>query len=42
MIAHFVDCVRSGQPFETNPTDNMETMRLVEHAYLAAGQRMPR
>lgn len=38
VIAHFVDCVRSGQPFETNPTDNMETMRLVEHAYLAAGQ----
>ncbi len=41
VIAHFVDCVRSGQPFETNSTDNMETMRLVEHAYLAAGQPTP-
>ena len=38
VIAHFIDCVGSGQPFETSPTDNMETMRLVEHAYLAAGQ----
>jgi predicted dehydrogenase len=38
VIAHFVDCLRSGAPFETDPADNLETMRLVEHAYLAAGQ----
>jgi D-apiose dehydrogenase len=41
VIAHFVDCLQSGAPFETHPADNLETMRLVEHAYLAAGQRMP-
>ena len=41
VIAHFVDCLQSGAPFETDPADNLETMRLVEHAYLAAGQRMP-
>jgi|EndMetStandDraft_5_1072996.scaffolds.fasta_scaffold01049_9 predicted dehydrogenase len=39
VIAHFVDGLRSGAPFETDPADNLETMRLVEHAYLAAGQR---
>lgn len=41
VIAHFVDCLRSGAPFETYPADNLETMRLVEHAYLAAGQHKP-
>jgi predicted dehydrogenase len=38
VIAHFVDCLHTGAPFETHPADNLETMRLVEHAYLAAGQ----
>jgi len=40
-IAHFVSCLRSGAPFETDPVDNIETLRLVEHAYWAAGQRGP-
>jgi D-apiose dehydrogenase len=35
-IAHFVDCLESGADFETNPTDNLETLRLVEHAYWAS------
>jgi predicted dehydrogenase len=37
VIAHFVACLRSGAAFETDPTDNLETLRLVEHAYWAAG-----
>src|SRR6266550_4650392 len=42
-IAHFVDCLETGAPFETNPVDNLETLRLVEHAYWAAGlQRLHR
>jgi predicted dehydrogenase len=37
VIAHFVDCLETGAPFETDPTDNLATLRLVEHAYWAAG-----
>jgi predicted dehydrogenase len=37
VIAHFVACLESGSPFETDPADNLETLRLVEHAYWAAG-----
>jgi D-apiose dehydrogenase len=37
VIAHFVDGLESGKPFETDPADNLETLRLVEHAYWAAG-----
>jgi predicted dehydrogenase len=37
VIAHFVDCLETGAPFETGPDDNLETLRLVEHAYWAAG-----
>ena len=37
VIAHFVDCLESGAPFETDPADNLETLTLVEHAYWAAG-----
>jgi D-apiose dehydrogenase len=37
VIAHFVECLESGAPFETDPDDNLETLRLVEHAYWAAG-----
>jgi predicted dehydrogenase len=37
VMAHFVDRLRSGAPFETDPVDNLETLRLVEHAYWAAG-----
>jgi predicted dehydrogenase len=36
-IGHFVHALASGEPFETDPIDNLETMRLVEHAYWAAG-----
>ena len=37
VIAHFVDCLDSGAPFETGPADNLATLRLVEDAYTAAG-----
>jgi predicted dehydrogenase len=42
VIAHFVDCLETGSPFETGPTDNLETLRLVEHAYWAAGLQRTR
>jgi D-apiose dehydrogenase len=32
-IGHFVDCLMSGAPFETRPSDNLETLRLVETIY---------
>jgi D-apiose dehydrogenase len=35
VIAHFVDCLESGAPFETDAVENLETLRLVEHAYLS-------
>ena len=35
-IAHFVDCLESGNAFETDPIDNIETLKLVEQAYRAA------
>lgn len=41
VIAHFVDCLVTGAPFETDPADNLETLRLVEHAYWAAGIHGP-
>jgi D-apiose dehydrogenase len=41
VIAHFVDCLESGATFETDPSDNLETLRLVEHAYWAAGLYNP-
>ena len=37
VIAHFVDCLQSGTAFETGPSDNLATLRLVEDAYRAAG-----
>ena len=42
VIAHFVDCLETGAPFETDPADNLETLRLVEHAYWAAGLQRAR
>jgi predicted dehydrogenase len=36
-IAHFLDCLRDGSPFETNPADNLETLRIVEAAYATSG-----
>jgi predicted dehydrogenase len=38
-IESFVDCLETGKQFETNASDNLETLRLVEHAYWAAGLR---
>ncbi|MDB5612605.1 MAG: putative inositol 2-dehydrogenase [Devosia sp.] len=35
-VAHFVDCLDSGEPFETSPQDNLETLRLVEDIYRLA------
>jgi D-apiose dehydrogenase len=32
-IAHFVDCLESGAPFETTAGDNLRTLELVELAY---------
>jgi predicted dehydrogenase len=37
VIAHFVDCLETGAPFETGPADNLKTLRLVEDAYRSAG-----
>jgi D-apiose dehydrogenase len=34
-IAHFVDCVIDGAPFETEAAGNVETLKLVEEAYRA-------
>jgi D-apiose dehydrogenase len=42
VIAHFVDCLETDAPFETDPADNLETLRLVEHAYWSAGLHRPR
>ena len=36
-IAHFVDALRTGAPFETGPADNLHTLRLVEDCYRLAG-----
>jgi len=32
-ISHFVEALRTGQPFETDCIDNLKTLRLVEDAY---------
>lgn len=32
-IAHFVDCLRLGNPFETSLADNLKTLELIEAAY---------
>lgn len=41
-IAHFVDRLADGQPFETAPEDNLETLFLVEECYRLAGCRESR
>lgn len=35
-IASFVACLRSGEPFETSPEENLETLALVDAAYVSA------
>lgn len=37
-IAHFIDRLEDGAPFETAPADNLETLRLVEDCYRLAGR----
>jgi D-apiose dehydrogenase len=37
-IAHFVEKLISGRPFETNPDDNLQTLKLVEDAYALAAR----
>lgn len=36
-LAHFIDALASGAPFETAPADNLETLRLVEDCYRLSG-----
>jgi len=38
VIAHFVDCLASGAPFETSAEENLATLHLVEDAYSAASR----
>jgi predicted dehydrogenase len=35
-IAHFVEALRTGQPFETDRLDNLRTLKLVDEAYRLA------
>jgi predicted dehydrogenase len=35
-LAHFTECLASGEPFETSGTDNLNTLRLVFTAYDSA------
>jgi predicted dehydrogenase len=37
-IAHFVEALQSGLPFETSPEDNLQTLRLVEDCYRLSGR----
>ncbi|MBM4313335.1 MAG: hypothetical protein FJ122_05370 [Deltaproteobacteria bacterium] len=37
-MRHFVDCLRTGAPFESSPRDNLKTLRLVEDAYAKAAE----
>jgi predicted dehydrogenase len=37
-IAHFLDSLDTGGPFETSPGDNLRTLALVEAAYRSAGE----
>ena len=39
--AHFIDCLRSGEPFQTSGRDNLETFALVEAAYVSAASGQP-
>lgn len=36
-IAHFVEALRGGKPFETDRLDNLKTLRLVDESYRLAG-----
>jgi predicted dehydrogenase len=36
-VKHFIDCLRTGAPFRNDVDDNIDTLRLVDEAYRAAG-----
>jgi predicted dehydrogenase len=42
VMAAFLDGLRDGTPFETDRLDNLETVRLMESVYRAAGVEIPR
>ena len=37
VIAHFVEALRSGAPFETSATENLATLTLVDDVYRLSG-----
>jgi len=39
--AHFIDCLRSGNEFQTSGRDNLQTFALVEAAYASASSGQP-
>ncbi len=39
--AHFIDCLRSGNAFQTSGRDNLQTFALVEAAYASAASGQP-
>ena len=39
--AHFIDCLKSGEPFQTSGRDNLKTFALVEAAYASAASGQP-
>ncbi len=39
--AHFIDCLRSGDAFQTSGRDNLKTFALVEAAYASAARGQP-
>jgi hypothetical protein len=36
-MTEFIRCLKDGKPFETDRLDNLETLRLMESVYAAAG-----
>lgn len=40
-ISHFIESLRTDQPFETSSEDNLLTLRLVEDAYRLSGWTIP-
>jgi len=42
VISHFIDRLLDGGPFETDVSDNLETLRIVEQAYAAAAPEQRR
>ena len=38
---HFVDCLLSGAPFETNGPDYLQSLKVQEAVYLSAAEKRP-